>query len=108
MFDAAAGGDVTPDDIQADVLLLSAALGLIACEAPTAAGPVRYATAQPESIYSFRQLDLARCQAACPPAAAPEQVMDCYPASVEVKRRIMSELVKDTHLVCVYQRGASR
>ena len=34
--------------------------------------------------------------------------MDCYPASVEVKRRIMSELVKDTHLVCVYQRGASR
>ncbi|MFO0758841.1 MAG: hypothetical protein U0359_20280 [Byssovorax sp.] len=81
-----------------------AALWLVGCAASPGAGPFRYATRpmEPADIYKFRQFELERCLAACPEASAAEQVTDCYPASLEARRRIMSENIRDSHLVCVY------
>lgn len=81
------------------------ALWLAGCGASAGTGPFRYATRPMEDaadIYKFRQLEIGRCLAACPAAGASEEVVDCYPASLEARRRIMSENIRDTHLVCAY------
>jgi hypothetical protein len=52
---------------------------------------------------------LETCLARCPRPGAREALASCRAASDQAERRVMSGLVPDTHVVCVYdETGAPR
>ena len=48
------------------------------------------------------QIDDAACQRLCPPASPPERLAGCNATSNDAVRRVMSDNVRNTHVVCSY------
>lgn len=54
------------------------------------------------------EVDPAVCQRVCPAAVAREHLEGCHATSAEAVRRVMSDGIRNTHLVCTYAGEGAR